>query len=93
MPIWNMADSGGCSALQGGEREWGGKGGGGGDKGGKLEQEWDDDRVTWREGEGVKACSYSGGFDVAISWTVQPRLQMSDLRPYPSPRITSGAIQ
>ena len=81
------------NAYEEGGREGAGERGGGGDKGGELGQDWNDDRVTWREGEGVKACSYNGGFDVAISWTMQPGQQISDLRPYPSPRITSGAIQ
>ena len=47
------------------------------------------DQGAHREGAG----SHHGGLEIAISWTVQPKLQMSDFRPYPSPRITSGAIQ
>ena len=37
--------------------------------------------------------SYHGGLVVAISNTVQPTLQMSDLKPWPVSMITSGAIQ
>lgn len=37
--------------------------------------------------------SYQGGLVVAISNTVQPTLQMSDLNPCPVSLITSGAIQ
>ena len=51
------------------------------------------DTAIWNNADMCVVKLDHGGRPVAISMTVQPRLQMSACLPWPVCRITSGAIQ
>ena len=51
------------------------------------------DTAIWKSADMCVVKLDQGGRPVAISMTVQPRLQMSACLPWPVCRITSGAIQ